>query len=82
MKTFSIVSEVLNFNYKVHEPKTGIRFAGVGSDLKARVADIGVSHLFYTLDRIVQDHMSYTSPINTDHYSFFVKNSILTISIP
>ncbi len=72
MKTFREVSKAMNFQYTVHEPKTGIRFPGVISDLVQNQADFAVSHLFLTYDRIVQLGMDFSSPINTDHYSFLV----------
>ena len=74
MKTFGIVASAMNFSYTVQTPQTGVRFGGVISDLKAGLADFGVSHIFVTYVRIVLAHLSYTSPINTDHYSFIVQN--------
>ena len=63
---------MLNFHYVLSKPKTGVRFAGVISDLKRKEADVGVSHLFLTYDRIVGLRLDYTVAINTDHYSFLV----------
>ncbi len=72
MAIFHEVSKALNFNYKLNEPKRGFKFQGIFSDLQARLADIGVCHLFEDYNRVVKRDLETSIFISMDYYAFLV----------
>ncbi len=70
LKTFYEVADIMNFKYEVNEPQTGVKWAGIMSDVIKGVADMGTGHLFLTRGRaLVADP---TPAINVDYFCFLV----------
>ncbi len=76
---FHEISKVLNLTYTTQEPQTGSKFVGVTTDLQARIADVGIAHLFKLYGRVVLMGLDHSNLLNMDHYSFLVLSMFCTV---